>query len=83
METVEPVNQNGAESAVPMLGGPVAEREGVVPCEVSPPIRSVTDVDAPESLWTGGGRPDIRVESTHFEPAVTVKCRSGRQVRVE
>lgn len=59
----------------------IADREGVDPIELSPPLNTVIDGDAVEALFAGENRDQVELEFTYADHRVTVV--GAEDVRVE
>lgn len=61
----------------------VADRRGVDPLELSPPLQTAIDTDALESLFSEERDGFVRVEFTYLGYTVTIEGKSEPQVTVE
>lgn len=59
----------------------IADREGVDPVELSPPLNTVIDGDAVEALFAGGNGDQVELEFTYADHRVTVA--GAEEVRIE
>lgn len=59
----------------------IADREGVDPVALSPPLNTVIDGDAVEALFAGENRDQVELEFTYADHRVTVV--GAEDVRVE
>lgn len=71
----------GAESLPMLLISEIADREGVDPIELTPPMNSSIDVDALKKLFTGDTDGFIRIQFTYCGHQITIE--NDEKLRVE
>lgn len=76
-------NSGGPEPLTMMLVSEIAEREGVEPTQLSPPIHTTVDIDALEKLLFDDGDGFVGVEFTYAGYQITVENREALRIDVE
>ena len=70
-----------AEALTTRVVTEIADREGVDPLELSPPLNAVIDGDAIEALFAGENRDQVELEFTYADHRVTLV--GADDVRIE
>lgn len=65
--------KGGSESLTTMIAREIADREGVSPVSMTPPLGHVVDTDALESLFSNSRAADLEVTFEYKDYEVTLK----------
>lgn len=72
----------GAESLTTRVATEIAERKGIDPINLSPPLNTVIDPDALEALFCGENDGGVRVEFTYAGHQITITGDQDIQIDV-